>query len=476
MKMFSKLAAIVICFAFGFLLNSCSNPSGGEGGSQTPTETSTPATYTITFNANNGSATLAVATQTFTAGTPQALKTIAELGFSKNGFNFAGWGTASNATQSSYADGSAYTATANATLYAFWSAIPVYSVNIPANEHGTVTATPATATAGTEITLSISPYNNYKLESISVTAGTNSITVLGDGNTRTFTMPIQNVTVTATFKAIAASSAYTVLPAGTDGSAGTNWTYLNFGLWPQTIKASDVTVDESVTETHGAFTYCKGSDGEWYVKQAKNGSSDERWFKVEPIKWRMLTTNYDGKKLLLSERALIAKRYDDGSNNYKNSEIRAWLNGDFLQSAFTSRQQAVIQTVTIDNSARSTNRDANATYYNNGNNGYVCSNTNDKIFLLSEQEISKSDYGFSEDPVWTQEGDFKRRLLGTDFSLATGLSSGGPRQPHAYWYLRSPAHNYSNCVRIVDFGGTLENVMYCDWSIVGIVPALCVEN
>ncbi|MBR5097481.1 MAG: InlB B-repeat-containing protein [Treponema sp.] len=204
MRIVSKFTAIFFCLAVFLLWNSCSNSSGGGssesavfsgGGTQTPIT----ATYTITFNANDGSGSPATSTQTFTAGTSQALKTISDLGFSKSGSNFAGWGTAANATTASYSDGAAYTATADATLYALWSTVPVYSVNIPVNEHGTITASFTSAAAGTEITLSISSSNNYKLESIFVTAGTNSITVLGDGNTRTFTMPAGNVVVNAVF-------------------------------------------------------------------------------------------------------------------------------------------------------------------------------------------------------------------------------------------------------------------------------------
>ena len=137
-----------------------------------------------------------MATQTFTAGTSQALKTIAELGFSKAGFNFAGWGTAKNAAQSSYADGSSYTATADTTLYALWSAVPVYNVTVSANNNGTVTATPATATAGTEITLAATPNTGYEFVSYTVTAADGSSVTVTDGK---FLLPSKNVTVTATF-------------------------------------------------------------------------------------------------------------------------------------------------------------------------------------------------------------------------------------------------------------------------------------
>ena len=227
MKKFLGLASILAAFGMALALSSCSNgaddnsaflasllagkdqtQSSGEGQNSNPTTTDanggqtqnqTPATYTITFNANDGSQTPATATQSFTAGTPQTLKTIAELGFKKEGFNFAGWLIAADAANATYTDGANYAATADATLWAKWSAIPVYSANIPANEHGTITANPATGTAGTEITLSVTPNEGYELAAYTVKAADGTAVAVTDGK---FTMPAQDVTVTATFNAL----------------------------------------------------------------------------------------------------------------------------------------------------------------------------------------------------------------------------------------------------------------------------------
>ena len=143
--------------------------------------------------------------------------------------------------------------------------------------------------------------------------------------------------------------------SGADGSAGTSGTYVCFGDWPKTIKADGVSVNESKSVQVGANTYYKGSDGAWYAKQqekangsnykysdntavAQNSANSFKYFKVEPIKCRVVTTDYNGsgKKLLLAENILINCRYDDNKNNYENSEIRGYLNGDFYNTAFTS--------------------------------------------------------------------------------------------------------------------------------------------
>ena len=167
-----------------------------------------------------------------------------------------------------------------------------YTVTI-ANDiiNGSITTDKTNALAGAIIGLYITPANGYQLESLVVTCSDNSnVTTTGGGWSHGFTMPAQNVVVHATF----------------------DEAYINFGTWPQTIKANNITINENETEVHGSFTYFKGSDGEWYVKMLENGSYSDakysdgtsiaqksanswKWFKVEPIKWRILTKITTGK-------------------------------------------------------------------------------------------------------------------------------------------------------------------------------------
>lgn len=97
--------------------------------------------------------------------------------------------------------------------------------------NGTVTANPVSASEGSTVTLSITSESGYKLNSISATTGETAVTLSGTGNTRTFTMPAGNVSVNAGF-----ISVFTALAAGTDGTAGINGTYVEFGRWPQSEK------------------------------------------------------------------------------------------------------------------------------------------------------------------------------------------------------------------------------------------------
>ncbi len=364
--------------------------------------------------------------------------------------------------------------------------------------NGTVTADKTTAKKGATVTLIPIPDISYRFDSISVKDASNNdiaTTEVASGREYTFVMPERNVTVIVKFDYIF-NEAMTALRAGTDGTAGTSGTYVHFGDWPQTVKASSVTVDESQSVTMGANTYYKGSDGAWYAKctekacdsgykysdgtdVARKSANSTKYFKVEPIKWRVLTNDYNGKKLLLAENILAAHRYagssNNYSNNYKNSDIREWLNGTFLGAAFTSTAQSRIADTTVDNSARSTNPNANPTLWNWGYNDYACENTSDKIFLLSEQETTKSDYGFAAyyvfkgDSIGTTEST--RIRMTTDFAKASGAYQSTTAGCGGWWWLRSPYSDDDCYARGVLYsGGALYSGVRDNDG--GVVPAL----
>ena len=56
--------------------------------------------------------------------------------------------------------------------------------------------------------------------------------------------------------------------------------------------------------------------------------------------------------MYVSEKFLDLVEYDDNSTNYKNSSIRKWLNGGFLNKAFSD--DLLIVTTEVDNSTAST--------------------------------------------------------------------------------------------------------------------------
>lgn len=276
---------------------------------------------------------------------------------------------------------------------------------------------------------------------------------------------------------------------------GDEYIYVAFGDWPQTIKASEVTVDESKSKQMGMFTYYLGSDGNCYVKH------NDDYYKVEPIIWRVLNKDYatTGKALLLAEKILTGgiPYYVNTSsrtignatvypNNYKYSTIRAWLNGldvvksdsendstykdkGFLQTAFTTSAQNLIEETTVDNSKESTFGRGET----GGDNPYVCTNTSDKIFLLSEQEATTAGYGFV---AYNEYGIGNTRIrVTTDYAQATGAYQDSSAGSGGWWWLRSPRYSLENFARRIYNDGNANNLGGVSNMEVGVVPALSIS-
>jgi len=75
-----------------------------------------PETYTVIFNSNGGTGTMA--DQTFTEDEAQALT---RNTFTYEGYTFTGWNTVQGGSGTSYTDGQTITVTADMTLYAQWT-------------------------------------------------------------------------------------------------------------------------------------------------------------------------------------------------------------------------------------------------------------------------------------------------------------------------------------------------------------------
>ena len=147
------------------------------------------------------------------------------------------------------------------------------------------------------------------------------------------------------------------------------------GEYPQTRVKDDKLISKlnSITQTDAQGYVSYG--GEKYKK-----CKDYYWRKVEPIQWRYLSQDGDNVQFV-SEKVLdnhVWNTTDHGDevylNNYKFSDIRAWLNSDFLDQAFYY-DSSLIQTVNVDNSAESTGNDSS--------NPFACEDTQDKVYLLS---------------------------------------------------------------------------------------------
>ncbi len=345
----------------------------------------------------------------------------------------------------------------------------------------------------------------------------------------------------------AADELYNICTYGAEGTkyAAPTPRYVLFGNYPRSHKDDTVTIDtDGESHVMGNFTYYKGSDGEWYAKfqtgrmsyykyyagptpgakgDAVESAGSVAWFKLEPIKWRVLTTNYNrtGKALLVTDEALPGYfDYDAESNpnhysfayvyntdystpnrtvgtapnektiyknNYQYSDARAWLNGldgssydmqdwtgaGFINSAFTEAGRMKIEDTEVDNSAAQC-------YYAFVDQGtdtkydrYLSENTTDKVFLLSLNEVTNPLYGFYE--YILQYG--ARCFIPTDLAIASNCS----RDENGDYYfgcitlLRSPDDSDTgvrNCSGI-GYAGNAESA-YNDYNNY-FAPAICVD-
>lgn len=261
-----------------------------------------------------------------------------------------------------------------------------------------------------------------------------------------------------------------------------NMTYVYYGTYPQTVvdDSSLISSLNSLTSTNANGYY--EFEGEEYAKvvahpwltgyQFISGSTIQSgqtyYFKVEPIKWRVLE-EADGTYTLLSEYIIDKQEFYTSSdnrtigdqtiyaNNYEHSTIREWLNNAFYNKAFSTPEKASILTTLVDNSASTTESSTNP---------YFSNNTMDKVYLLSYQEARSSTYGFSTYSTRTAVTTDYARAVGALMNTSTSLYGNG------LWWLRSPYYyNYSHYADAVDYNGSISN-FYVNGTILGARPAI----
>lgn len=288
--------------------------------------------------------------------------------------------------------------------------------------------------------------------------------------------------------------------------------YVYFGDWPRTIKADDVTVDETQIKEIGGHTYFLGDDYNYYIKTLECARKDDfkysnketvkkekqnsyRYFKVEPIKWKILEDR-ENSVLLISKEIITAKIpfFDSETtlrqinsmtvypNNYKESLIRAYLNGlsyysksnqiddtylerGFLQTAFYDNSQNLILISHVDNSSKS--------YGASPSNKYSCEDTDDKVYLLSAKEV-RDFLNYSDDP---QESKSETIKFSTDYALANyGWQDKNPLFGGG-WYLRSPNIRTEVDVQIIISSGQIFSLIQPVTDLgSGIVPVIEVKK
>lgn len=217
--------------------------------------------------------------------------------------------------------------------------------------------------------------------------------------------------------------------------------------------------------------------------QNSNGYSPNKiyWFKFEPIKWNVLdsisglllceyiidsqpfnyTFFYDGEGDMY-DSAFGDKSYSTFANNYPVSSIRKWLNDDFFNTAFNDEEKAKITKTICENKGL----DPEKTIFD-------CESTEEYVFLLSQNEVCNSSYGFASN---YSNWDEARRTQGTDYAKIQGLTVSDSNKFHnnSHWWLRTPGDGSSDACYIDEVGYGSD--YFCDSSNKGVRPAIKVRN
>ncbi len=152
--------------------------------------------------------------------------------------------------------------------------------------------------------------------------------------------------------------------------------------------------------------------------------------RIAPIEWQVLAKE-SGRILVVSKFGLDRQAYNtsDTSVTWETCSLRKWLNGAFLNTAFSAKERDRIPVVTV-------NADENPDYGTSPGNS-----TTDRVFLLSITEANKY---FSSNST--------RGCQGTEYSNAQDASETG--NGNCWWWLRSPGVS-GNVTAIVSFAGSV---------------------
>ncbi|SDJ55473.1 Listeria/Bacterioides repeat-containing protein, partial [Lachnospiraceae bacterium G41] len=210
---------------------------------------------------------------------------------------------------------------------------------------------------------------------------------------------------------------------------------------------------------NGEADYIEGAQkSNVYFGTYPQSSDGEGGYKVEPIKWRVLS-NSNGQLFMLANHGLDCKSYNETytSITWEGSSIRTWLNetsGGFLHDAFVDIERGAIADTLVVN-------DDNPEHGTKGGN-----KTTDKIFLLSIAESEDTSFGFTGNDKSTDT----RKVISTDYAKHNGawVSGNGASD----WWLRSPGYSPDNAALVLDTGNVFGTGYYVSTSKIAIRPAL----
>ncbi|MBQ6173244.1 MAG: Ig-like domain-containing protein [Clostridia bacterium] len=248
-----------------------------------------------------------------------------------------------------------------------------------------------------------------------------------------------------------ASDTFSVTPV----KAGTDVITVTAGRVKTTIKVYVSPEAFKPIEVHEEATH-SGSDSSKTVTESNKKNAEQLLDKTvlfghypqteegadnTPIEWTILDIDEENHRaLLISKYALDCQPYNDEfvEVTWEDCTLRAWLNNDFLDTAFSESEQSAILLSTVDNSSNQGSSD----YKTTGGN-----NTEDKIFLLSYSEAWH--YYFENDD---------RRCAPTNYAISQNAyihyNETINKKPVGIWWLRSPGYSLFSAIYVSRSGAS----------------------
>ena len=171
----------------------------------------------------------------------------------------------------------------------------------------------------------------------------------------------------------------------------------------------------------------------------------------EEIEWIVLAREGD-QVLVISRYALDCIPYNRSSTSvtWETCSLRKWLNGTFLNAAFSESERAMIPSVTV-------RADENPSYSTSPGNS-----TTDQVFLLSITEVNKY---FSSNSA--------RQCQGTAYCYAQGAQKGD--NGNCWWWLRSPGYDSYGAASVRRKGSVNDDGYGVDDISIAVRPALWID-
>ena len=209
-----------------------------------------------------------------------------------------------------------------------------------------------------------------------------------------------------------------------------------------------------------------GLKGDVFSNQKDNDyhPNNVYYFKYEPLTWRVLdpdegyimcdniidSQSYQNFVIRKDDKLYNSKDCTNYVSDWETCSLRQWLNKTFYNTAFSREEKMLIGTTFLEN--------------NSPDGTWFGTDTGDKIFILSFDDVINSAYGFNSS---NSEFDEARKLKGTDYSKCQGvyISQGYP-----HWWLRTPGD--AETVYLVSSYGWAALGQGVYGTGVGVVPAL----